>query len=405
MGKNIVVCCDGTGNQIGGHSSERLSSVFKLFRIARKNDSQRVYYNPGVGTIGLQDEWVAPLQSVQANLGLATGYGLDDYILDAYRFLMEQYREGDRIFLFGFSRGAYTVRALAGLIHMIGLLPPDQSNIATYALGAYKRVADGRDFTLGWLFGRETGTRHIVIDFIGVWDTVASMIAPRWYGIIPAPRLRLLPYTRTNSSVMVFRHAIAIDERRRMFRLNRWAEPQRFAANRSDKSAPIEQDIKQVWFAGVHGDIGGGYPEVESGLSKFPLNWMIDEAVKYGLDINTETRNHIALGQNHRGAREIFVKPDATAKLHVSLTAAWRPLEWIPKRVKYEEWKWRLKLYGFYIPDGEPRPFKVVDPYTHTEIEKTIPRIHQSVFDRMDMIPDYRPINLLPEHPVEPWPH
>jgi Uncharacterized alpha/beta hydrolase domain (DUF2235) len=154
----------------------------------------------------------------------------------------------------------------------------------------------------------------------------------------------------------------------------------------------------------VHADIGGGYPEEES-LSKFPLNWMIDEAVEHGLSINPRTRDHLALGQDDSSTRENFVKPDAQAKLHVSLTAAWRPLEWIPKRAKFEEWQSRLKFDGFYIPDGEPRAFMLFDPYTHTEIEATVPRVHQSVFDRMDMMPDYRPVNLLPEHIVEPWPH
>jgi uncharacterized protein (DUF2235 family) len=251
-----------------------------------------------------------------------------------------------------------------------------------------------------------TGARPITIDFIGVWDTVASMIVPRWDRGVPIPTLQTLPYTRRNSSVKVFRHAKALDERRRMFRLNRWTEPQSFIANPFDKNAPaVDQDIKQVWFAGVHADIGGGYPEEESGLSKFPLNWMIDEAVKYGLDINTRMRNHLALGQNDPGAREAFVKPDAQAQLHISLTAAWWPLELIPKRVKYQEWKQRLRLDGFYIPDAEPRPFKLIDAYTHTEIESTIPRVHQSVLDRMNMLADYRPINLLPEHIVESWPH
>ena len=101
-----------------------------------------------------------------------------------------------------------------------------------------------------------------------------------------------------------------------------------FIANPFDKSEPeTQQDIKQVWFAGVHADIGGGYPEEESGLSKFPLNWIIDEAVKFGLDINVRVRNRLALGQNDAGARDTFVKADALAKLHISLTASWIPLE------------------------------------------------------------------------------
>jgi uncharacterized protein (DUF2235 family) len=402
MGKNIVICCDGTGNQVEGN----LSNVLKLFRILHKNNGQRVYYNPGIGAIGSDDPWTRLTQNTKGVLELATGYGLDDEILSAYRFLAENYQEDDRIFLFGFSRGAYTVRALAGFVHTIGLLPSDQLNIANYALSAYKKAGQQQNFQLAWHFGHVTGARPIIINFIGAWDTVASMIVPRWDRGIPVPTLQTLPYTRTNPSVKVFRHAMALDERRRMFRLNRWTGPQSFIANPFNKTAPaVDQDIKQVWFAGVHADIGGGYPEEESGLSKFPLNWMIDEAVKYGVDINARTRNHLALGQNEPDARETFVKPDAQAKLHVSLTAAWRPLEWIPKSVKYEEWRWRLKLDGFYIPDAEPRPFNLVDPYTHTKIEETVPRVHQSVFDRVDTMPDYRPINLLPEHIVEPWPH
>lgn len=232
------------------------------------------------------------------------------------------------------------------------------------------------------------------------------MIVPRWDRGIPLPTLQTLPYTRTNPSVKVFRHAKAIDERRRMFRLNRWKEPQNFVANPFDKGqAVINQDIKQVWFAGVHADIGGGYPEEESGLSKFPLNWIIDEAVKFGLDINVGTRNRLALGQNHPGARDTFVRPDPLAKLHTSLTPAWRPLEWVPKRTIYQEWQQRLKFDGFYIPDGEPRPFKLIDLYTHVEIEEAIPHIHQSVLNRIETTEEYRPVNLTPEYAVEPWPH
>ncbi len=402
MGKKIVICCDGTGNQVEGN----LSNVLKLFRMLRKNDGQRVYYNPGIGTIGTDDAWTRLTQNTKGVFELATGYGLDDEILGAYRFIAENYQKDDSIFLFGFSRGAYTIRALAGFIHMVGLLPPDQLNIANYALSAYKKGGEQHDFQIAWQFGQVTGAHPVTIEFIGVWETVASMIVPRWDRGIPIPTLQTLPYTRTNPSVKVFRHAKAIDERRRMFRLNRWTEPQNFIENPFDKAAPtVHQDIKQVWFAGVHADIGGGYPEKESGLSKFPLNWMIDEAIKYGLDIDTRTRNHIALGQNTAGAREIFVEPDPRAKLHVSLTAAWWPLEWIPKRTKYEEWNKRLKLAGFYIPCAEPRPFKLIDPYTHAEIEETVPRVHQSVLDRVDTTPDYRPINLTADHVVEPWPH
>jgi len=273
MGKNIVICCDGTGNQVEGN----LSNVLKLFRIATKNAEQRVYYNPGIGTIGTDDAWTRLKDNAKGVFGLATGAGLDDDILDTYTFLAGHYNDGDAVFLFGFSRGAYTVRALAGFINTVGLLPPDQANIADYALTAYKRSSEKNDLHLAWDFGRITGGRHVTIKFIGVWDTVASMIVPRWDRLVPT--LQTLPYTRTNPSVAIFRQAMAIDERRRLFRLNKWVEPQPFVANRFDKNAPhADQDIKQVWFAGTHSDVGGGYPENESGLSKFPLHWLIEEA-------------------------------------------------------------------------------------------------------------------------------
>jgi len=107
--RNIVICCDGTGNQIESH----LSNVLKLFRVLEKNERQLVYYSPGVGTVADYEPWQVVKLRVREFLGLATGYGLDDNVLDAYRFLCTHYEEGDWIWLFGFSRGAYTVRVLA----------------------------------------------------------------------------------------------------------------------------------------------------------------------------------------------------------------------------------------------------------------------------------------------------
>jgi uncharacterized protein (DUF2235 family) len=388
MGKNIVVSCDGTGNEVGSN----LSNVLKLFRITQKTASQRVYYNPGIGTIGSRDQWTRLKQDSKAVFGLATGYGLDEDILDAYRFICEQYEEEDSVFLFGFSRGAYTVRALAGFIHMVGLLPPDQLNIANYALTSYKRASEDNELGVAWNFSRVIGGRRATIKFVGVWDTVASVLVPRRDRIIPA--LQTLPYTRVNPSVEVFRHAIAIDERRRMFRLNRWISPQPFVANRFDATTPPKgQDIKQVWFAGVHADVGGGYPELESGLSKFPLDWMIEEAKSHGLKINVAMRNHLVRGQPRAGGKNVYVAPEPAATLHQSLTWAWRPLEWIPKSIQWQEWK-RPQVLGYYIPNAEPR--MIANPTIK-------PRIHQSVLDRMGLVPSYNPINFPESYEIEPY--
>src|SRR5215469_3473354 len=206
MAKNIVVLCDGTGNQIG----RNLSNILKLFRITQKNESQRVYYLPGIGTIGSDDPWTRVRQDTKEVLGLATGYGLDAGIIAAYRFIYEHHEDEDSIFLFGFSRGAYTVRAVAAFIHMVGLLPHDQLNIANYALTAYKRSGEDNDLTIAWNFARIAGGRRATIKFIGVWDTVASILVPRGDRIIPT--FQMLPYTRRNPSVESFRHAMAIDE-------------------------------------------------------------------------------------------------------------------------------------------------------------------------------------------------
>ena len=243
-----------------------------------------MFYDPGVGTLERPDPWHKLKQDFNAILGLATGYGLDDNVLAAYEFLVNNYQDGDQIYLFGFSRGAYTVRVLAGLIHKVGLLSPQQVNLAGSALITYKQFSGdvapkfGPDlyaltdvgdedgplpatlFDSAAQFGRITSTSWPTIHFVGVWDTVASVIVPRpdrlyW------PSIEELAYTLSNPSVKSFRQAISIDERRWMFRPKKWVEPQSFMHNRFNRAGAEPQDIKQVWFAGVHADIGGGYRE------------------------------------------------------------------------------------------------------------------------------------------------
>ena len=391
MAKNLIACCDGTGNEVEGN----LSNVLKLFRILRKDATQRVYYNPGIGTIANDDAWARLKQNTKAVFGLATGYGLDADILGAYRFLCENYEKGDSIYLFGFSRGAYTVRALAGFIHMVGLLPPDQLNLATYALTAYKRASETDNLMLAFNFGRITGGRSVTLRFVGVWDTVASVIVPRRDRLVPM--LLALPYTRKNPSVAVFRHAMAIDERRRMFRLNRWQAKQPFVANRFDTSAPQQdQDVKQVWFAGVHSDVGGGYPETESGLSKYPLAWMLSEAKAHGVRVNNATADLLVLGQSSSGNAGNYVPPNFAADQHDSMNWGWRILEWLPKSAKLMEWP-RPHFLGCYFPDSEPRLIDDGDA-------DNVPVIHQSVADRSQALGEkYKPVNMTARYTVEPY--
>ncbi|MFL6817506.1 MAG: DUF2235 domain-containing protein [Bradyrhizobium sp.] len=416
--KNIVICCDGTGNEI----SENISNVLKLYRVLRKTGRtephQLVFYDPGVGTLARPDPWRKLWQDTITVFGLLTGYGLDDNVLATYEFLVQNYRDGDDIYLFGFSRGAYTVRVLAGLVHKIGLISPQQSNLAGAGLAAYKQFSSGaRPQELGLdpeqyldgseesgqvalatrddqaaQFARILSTKWPTIKFVGVWDTVASVFVPRPDRLY-LPSLQTLAFTRHNPSVKTFRQAIAIDERRRMFRLHPWSEPQTFMRNRFSTTHNEEpQDISQVWFAGVHADIGGGYPEKESGISKFPLLWMMDEAEKSGLAMDRRTINQLAWGIQRKGSPFSYVAPDLTQAPHDSMSAGWRMLEYLPKSDRYKEWEARQSLLGYYIPNAEPRP---------------IPEgasIHQSVFERIKAVPEYRPVNLPVRHETIPLP-
>jgi uncharacterized protein (DUF2235 family) len=375
QGRNLVVMLDGTGNELG----RNLSNVLKLFRIAEKGEEQLCFYNPGVGTIARVSPWHRMRQKLVETVGLALGYGLDDNVLSAYRFLVENWREGDRIYLFGFSRGAWTARILGGLVHLIGLIRPEQLNLCENALGTYKRAASSDDLPLAWHFSRVLGARRPGIRFIGVWDTVASVIVPRpdrFY----IPSLETLPYTETNPSVQTFRHALALDERRRMFRVAKWTSPQPFVPNPFRPQQHQPQDIEQRWFPGVHSDVGGGYPEVESALSKLPLIWMVEEAATAGLRINRPNLRHLAYGEPVANGEHSYVAPAATGTMHRSLMGVWWLLELLPKSVRYREWP-RRSLLGFYLPAAEPRAIGAGQTFD-TAIEQ-----------RVAADPAYRPVN------------
>ena len=165
-----------------------------------------------------------------------------------------------------------------------------------------------------------------------------------------------------------------------MFRVAKWQEPQKFEPNPFNKSLTKDQDIKQVWFAGVHSDVGGGYSEKYSALSKYPLIWMAEEARKAGLRISTQMLNHLAYGKDRKGSKHQYKPPSPTAMIHRSLTIGWWVLEIIPKNIKYREWK-RWSFLWRYIPWAEPRLIRNGD-------------IHPSVDERKKALPDYKPVNV-----------
>jgi len=385
--KKIIICCDGTGNEI----KENQSNVLKFYRLLKKSESQIAFYDPGVGTISNSGAWAAFKSKFRGVLGLATGYGLDGNVLDAYHFLISQYEEGDDVYLFGFSRGAYTVRVLAGLINMVGVLYPHQTNLSGYALTAYKQARTEDQFDTAWRVQEVLDSRRITIRFIGCWDTVASVIVPRpdrFY----LPGLEPLSFTDRNPCVQVFRHAISIDERRRMFRLARWQDPQLFKVNPfvPDEDAD-PQNIRQVWFSGVHSDIGGGYPEQQSGAAKYPLAWMVEQAQEHGLEFRARLVKRLVYGKNPsnvvEGSKRDYAAPEPTAQLHNSMTGAWKLLEYLPKRRKYSSDPALRQDSGLYLPMSEWR-------YIPPDAD-----IHSSVWDRVRLTansgPDkYQPSNL-----------
>lgn len=376
MPTRLVICCDGTGNEI----DDNHSNVLKLYRVLKRNSSQRVFYDPGIGTLGASSDWARLRQNTEKFLSLALGLGLDRNVLRAYRFLVRHYRDGDKIYLYGFSRGAYTVRILAGMINSIGLLAPEQCHLAGYALVSYKRITEENSFGGVRLFEKTLRATRPPIRFLGLWDTVSSVIVPRRDRLY-VPSLRQLAYTKRNPSVEIVRHAVAIDEKRRMFRPYLWTENQDYWGGPFPSNNPVPQDVQQLWFAGCHSDIGGGYPELESGLAKLALEWMIDESPPE-LEFSTQSVNQVVRGQPRAGSQSNYAKPDALGPSHRSLRGAWQLLEWLPKSVKHRSQADKKDFLGYYLPRGELR---------HIDASAAI---HPTVIERRNGNIGYAPANL-----------
>jgi uncharacterized protein (DUF2235 family) len=325
--RSLVVFSDGTGN-----SSAKLfkTNVWRLYQAVDTAEPdaaaqaagarrQLVAYDDGVGTSGFK-----PL----ALLGGVFGLGLMRNVLDLYRFLCRNYEPGDQIYAFGFSRGAFTIRVLIGLVTMIGLVrADDDSKLELLSNDAYRHFR--RCFRLGgnrdpartgqqkrrdltdilvtplrdWRDARIKRKRKRLglplldpddpnqitqiaeIDFVGVWDTVAAYGAPiaeitrgidRWVWPLSMPDYKL------SEKVKVARHALSLDDERDTFHPLLWDEVHEDALIRAGKV--LAERLRQVWFAGVHSDVGGGYPD--DSLAHVSLVWMADEAVTAGLRLH-----------------------------------------------------------------------------------------------------------------------
>lgn len=288
MPKNIVICSDGTGNSdIKG----RGTNVFKLYEAVDLHwpylARQVAFYDDGVGT-----ERFKPLQL----LGGAFGLGLSRNIRRLYADLVRTYEPGDQIYLFGFSRGAYTVRALAGLISTCGVLDwakfGNDADLKAGVRRAYREYRQKYRTTLGRYvrkpytaerareFRERESAREAPIEFVGVWDTVDAVGLP---DDIAAPINALVyrfqfPDRKLSPLVKRACHALSINDERRTFQPVMWDE---------DGEEPGR--IEQVWFAGVHANVGGGYPK--QGMSLVALDWMMSKAEAAGLQFLKRERD------------------------------------------------------------------------------------------------------------------
>jgi len=288
--QRLVVCCDGTWNTPDqkDRGVMRPSNVVKMARFVLPQASggieQHVHYDQGVGTGDLVDRF----------FGGMFGIGLAHNVLEAYDWLSRSYRPGDDIYLFGFSRGAYTVRRVVGMLRKAGLLPAIADDAARKAAvrEAYDvyetretREQGGPDSPAALAFRERTGAQRVPVRFLGVWDTVGAYGIAGVLGALSNAAGKGRFHDRiVSSDVRHACHAVAIDEHRRLF------EPTLFQQGRT--GAANGQRLEQSWFAGAHSNVGGGYED--TGLSDIALHWMAAKAQGCGLALDPRWPGRLA---------------------------------------------------------------------------------------------------------------
>jgi uncharacterized protein (DUF2235 family) len=273
--KRLIVCCDGTWQKLTSNYPTNVVKITQAIKsVGDDGVTQIVYYSEGVGSGDFIDKLG----------GGAFGWGLDNVIQNAYRFLCLNYDPGDRIYLFGFSRGSYTVRSLAGLIYNVGLLKRQhiRTTPAAYDLYRDRSHETKPNSVAAKAFRARYSQEGVNVAFLGCWDTVGSLGIPDQIPFFPLDNLINQKYkfhdTQINRRIQCARHAVAIDERRKVF----------YVTPMQKSKGADAQDLKQVWFPGEHGCVGGG-TEAYRQLSDAALKWMIEEAGHQGLNFQLET--------------------------------------------------------------------------------------------------------------------
>ncbi|HEY3051967.1 MAG TPA: DUF2235 domain-containing protein [Thermoanaerobaculia bacterium] len=342
--KKLIVCCDGTWNQadqVRKDGQPCVTNVLKMAVRTAKRDGdvpQLIYYDQGVGTGNAADKL----------FGGAFGDGLEANIYDAYRFLVGNYELGDEVYLFGFSRGAFTARSIAGIVRKCGILGRQHADKYHDAVELYHSDHDPDD-KVSTDFRAQNSLSpkdQIEIKFIGVWDTVGALGIPvRGLAALQKGKFEFYD-TELSGSVRFAYHALAIDERRGPFRPTLW-----------DYKPKPGQTVEQVWFCGVHSDVGGGYEEV--GFSDIALQWMLDKAEKAGLVLDGPAL----------AARPLHPEP-MMAPLHNSMTVVYHLTPAYDRPV------------GLPSPNSKNAGPNGLDPTQS---------VHSSVLQRWDNDPKYRP--------------
>ena len=276
--KRIAIFADGTWNSPEKGGATNVLRMTRAVQPEAGGVEQVAFYDWGVGT------------DRKKLTGGISGVGIDKNIMDCYRFIVHNYDAGDQLFFFGFSRGAYTVRSLAGFIRNCGLLRRPHAHRIGEAFKLYRKrtKASGPNESEAKAFRRRYAVADITpIEFVGAWDTVGSLGIPVPFWGTLNDRKFLFHDTEPSKIVQHARHAVSIDENREDFKPVLW-------------SAKPSIDLQQVWFAGVHSDVGGGYKN--HGLSDCASHWMVQEAASFGLQFESHFLDTI--------------KPKPSSKMH-----------------------------------------------------------------------------------------
>jgi len=338
MPKKIVLCADGTWNTPHGPAAlPNDTNVRKLYELVANQADQLKYYDSGVGTNGTPFEHF---------FGGAMGDGLFEKVQDGYGFLAYVWDPGDDIYIFGFSRGAYTARSLGGMIAYFGVPNRNLDNRTVARIFEAYRITDhAQKLAAKKELADYYGLEEVNVKMVGVWDTVGALGIPgHLFSAFDQAKYGFLD-TTLNQCVQKAYHAISIDERRAQFAPTLWTDA---AGNPRSNDA----EVQQVWFPGVHCDVGGSYLEQE--LSNVTLRWMIDNARANGLVFD-----------------EAQVKKCLNAP------------PYHPEGRAHDEWK--------VIPWGLPKHRIVPDNAV----------MSNTVAERMKRVAEYRPENLL--KPIEAY--